>query len=89
MLVTMPLISKLLFAGSFLAIIITAISVLIAMRKYRKELKAHRSELAKNELEEARRRRQEKEAEVIRRYWETQQQLQSEGQLQAAADTHH
>jgi hypothetical protein len=89
MLVTMPLISKLLFAGSFLAIIITIISVFIAMRKYKKELKAHRSELAKIELEETRKRRQEKEAEVIRRYWETQQQMQTDGQLQAAADTHH
>jgi Na+-transporting methylmalonyl-CoA/oxaloacetate decarboxylase gamma subunit len=68
----MPLISRILFALSILALIITAVVQVINWLKYKKEMKAYQSVLARKEKEAVRQRRIAKEAEVIRKYHETQ-----------------
>lgn len=74
----MPLVSKILFGLSILALIITAIVVLLNWRKEKKDAKSYRRELGNQELEKTRKLRLEKEAEVIRLFNEHQKQMNQE-----------
>ena len=76
----MPLISKIFFALSILALIITAINEILKWLKYKKEMKAYRNVLGKLEAEEARKIRLAKEAEVIKRFHERQKEMNIEVQ---------
>lgn len=71
----MPLISKIFFALAILALIITAIIEVLKWLKYKKEVKAYRHVLGKLELEEARKLRLAKEAEVIKKFHERQKEM--------------
>jgi len=71
----MPLTSKIFFALAIVALICTAIIVILESIKYRKEVKAYRIVLNRLEAEEAKRLRLEKEAEVIRRFQEKQKEM--------------
>lgn len=81
----MPLISKILFALSILALIFTAINEILRWLKYKKELKDYRVVLDKLEAEEAGRIRLAKEAEVIRRFQERQKEMNIGVQLEVSS----
>jgi len=74
----MPLISLILFALCIMVLAYTAYCEIIEWRTYKKECNAYYLNLKKREIEEFRKLRLMKEAEVIKRFQEKQRELNSQ-----------
>lgn len=80
----MPVVSKIFFALSILALIVTGIIVFIDWLKYRKQVKAYKIVLNKLEAEDARKSRLAKEAEVIKRFHEMKKEIEVDEEVKSS-----